>query len=347
MRSQLVGPALALVRRARGDADGLIARFQLPPTAERDAEVVLPLERLHAFFDAAEVEARDPFLGVHIAQSLPRGAYGLLEFTCRSAPTVGAALERIVRYISLLNELIEVTLDGGVVEQRIAGQPLCVGRHGNEFFVAMLLNQARQLTGATTMRPQRVWLAHPRPRDVSLLVEALGTDRLEFDRERNGMALPPAALAVPLSTHDPALLALLDGQAEAALALRGSSSRFLGPLRQTIRDRLRDGVPTLDEAARALAMSPRTLQRRLADEGTSWNQLVDDVRKELAVRWVEEGERPLGEIAFLLGYSELSAFLRALKRWTGRSASALRRPPATVARPVNRSGARGHRPRAR
>lgn len=185
---------------------------------------------------------------------------------------------------------------------------------------------------------------------MSLLVEVLGTDRLEFDRERNGIELPRAALAAPLSTHDPALLALLDRQAEAALALRGSSSRFVGALRQRIRDRLRDGPPTLEEAARALAMSPRTLQRRLAeDEGTSWNVLVDEVRKELAVRWVEEGARPLGEIAFLLGYSELSAFLRALKRWTGRSASELR-PVATaakVARAVNRSGARGHRRRAR
>jgi AraC-like DNA-binding protein len=318
----------------------------LPKTAERDAEVVLPLERLHAFFDAAEAEARDPMLGVHIAQSIPRGAYGLLEFACRSAPTVGAALERIVRYISLLNELVEVTVDGGVVEQRIVGQPLCVGRHGNEFFVAMLLMQARQLTGSNLMRPHKVWLAHPRPRDIAGLVEVFGTDHIEFDRERNGIALPPAALAAPLSTHDPALLALLDQQAEAALSLRGTSNRFLGPLRQEIRDRLRDGAPALDEAARALAMSPRTLQRRLADEGTSWNQLVDDVRKELAVRWVEEGARPLGEIAFLLGYSELSAFLRALKRWTGRSASELRQP-AKVARPVTRSGARGHRPRSR
>lgn len=344
MRSQLVGPALALVREAGGDAAALVRRFSLPDDAERAAEVVLPLDRLRAFLDAAAAEAGDPFLGVHLGQRIRRGAYGLLEFSCRSAPTVGEALRRIVRYISLLNELVEVTLVEGrevTVEQRIRGEPLCVGRHGNEFFLALLLSQSRQLA-ARPFAPTRAWLAHPRPRDVSELAALLGTDRLAFDRERNGMALPRAVMDLPLQTHDPALLALLDRQAEEALALRGSPSRFLGQLRQQIRDRLREGLPPLAEAARALHMSPRTLQRRLADEGTTWNALVDEVRQELARRWVAEGARPLGEIAFLLGYSELSAFLRAFKRWTGVPAGAYR-----VAPPVIRPGARGHRPRGR
>jgi AraC-like DNA-binding protein len=319
MRSQLVGPALALVRQAGGDAAQLSRKFDLPASAERDAEVVLPIERLQQFLDAAADAARDPFLGVHLAQRIRRGAYGLLEFSCRSAPTVGEALRRIVRYISLLNELVEVTLADGVIEQKISGQPLCVGRHGNEFFLAMLLVQSRALTAGAII-PTRVWFAHPAPRDRSALVDFLGTEKIQFDREKNGMALPKALLDSPLSSHDPALLDLLDKQAEAALSLRASPSRFLGQVRQEVRDKLRDGVPSLEEAARGLHMSARTLQRRLSDEDTSWARLVDEVRQELARRWVAEGARPLGEVAFLLGYSELSAFLRAFKRWTGVSA---------------------------
>jgi AraC-like DNA-binding protein len=338
MRSQLVGPALALVRAAGGDVAGLLQRFALPRSAERDAEVVLPIDRLQRFLDDAADAACDPFLGVHLAEQIRRGAYGLLEFSCRSAPTIGEALRRIVRYISLLNELVEVTLEDGVIEQRIPGQPLCVGRHGNEFFVAMLLVQARRLTDRPIV-PSRAWFAHPAPRQLAPLVSLLGTDQLRFDCEKNGMALPRAVLEAPLASHDPALLALLDQQAEEALSLRSSPSRFLGQVRQKVRDHLRDGLPTVDEAARELAMSPRTLQRRLSDEGTSWAQLVDEVRQELARRWVSEGARPLGEVAFLLGYSELSAFLRAFKRWTGVSAGEFR-----VASPVIKSGARGHRP---
>jgi AraC-like DNA-binding protein len=345
MRSQLVGPALAVVREAGGDADGLIRRFELSREAERAAEVVLPLDRLHAFFDEAERAAGDPFLGLHVAERIRRGAYGLLEFSCRSAPTVGEALRRIVRYMALCNELVEVTLEVGpreaIIEQKIVGQPLCVGRHANEFFVAMLLVQSRQLSGKP-LAPSRAWFAHPAPRDPAPLESLIGTDRIEFDRERNGMALPRAVLETPLSTHDPALLELLDAQAEAALQLRASSSRFLGQVRQQVRDALREGVPPLEDAARALHLSPRTLQRRLADEGTSYNDLVDDVRQELARRWVKEAARPLGEVAFLLGYSELSAFLRAFKRWTGQAAGDFR-----VASTVIRSGARGHRPAAK
>jgi AraC-like DNA-binding protein len=341
MRSQLVGPALALVREAGGDAGALIKRFQLPPSAETDAEVVLPLDRLQSFLDAAEIEARDPFLGIHVAQRIRRGAYGLLEFSCRSAPTVGEALRRIVRYISLLNELVEVTLVEGVIEQRIGGQPLCVGRHGNEFFLAMLLVHARQLSGKP-LAPTRAWFAHPAPRDRSELVAVLGTENVSFDREKNGMALPKSVMETPLTTHDPALLELLDNQAEEALALRASPSRFLGQVRQQVRDALREGPPSLERAAETLRMSPRTLQRRLGDEGASYLELVDEVRQELARRWVGEASRPLGEVAFLLGYSELSAFLRAFKRWTGVSAGEFR-----VAPPVMKSGARGHRPRTR
>jgi AraC-like DNA-binding protein len=327
MRSQLVGPVLARVRAAGGDPGALIRRFGLPATAEHDGEVVLPLEKLHALLDAAELAARDPFLGLHVAVELRRGAYGLLEFSCRSAPTLGEALRRIVRYISLLNEIIEVTLveRGGeaIIEQRIAGEPLTVGRHGNEFFVALLLSQARRLTGASVV-PSRAWFAHPAPRDRSELDALVGTSRLEFERERNGMALPRALLELPIRTADPPLLALLDEQAQAALQLRASPSRFLGQVRQSVRDRLRDGVPALGDAARALGMSPRTLQRRLSDEGTSFAALVDGVREELARRYVKDATMPLGEIAFMLGYSELSAFLRAFKRWTGKTPSETR-----------------------
>jgi AraC-like DNA-binding protein len=318
MRSQLVGPALSLVREAGGDVAELARTFALPPSAERDAEVVLAIDQLQRFLDEAAAAARDPFLGIHLAERIRRGAYGLLEFSCRSAPTVGEALRRIVRYISLSNELVEVSFSGGVVEQQIRGQPLCVGRHGNEFFVAMLLLQSRRLTDRPIV-PTKVWFAHAAPRDRSVLVALVGSERISFDKEKNGMALPKAVLEAPLSSHDPALLELLDKQAEEALALRASPNRFLGQVRQTVRDQLRDGAPPLDEAARGLGMSARTLQRRLSDEGTSWAELVDEVRQELARRWVREG-KPLGEVAFLLGYSELSAFLRAFKRWTGVSA---------------------------
>ena len=108
MRSQLVGPLLVFVRERGGDAAALIERFELPAAAAEQSEVVLPLRTLHALLDDAAAQLGDPFLGLHLAARFPRGAYGVLEYACRSAPTVREALVRIVRYIGLLNELITV-----------------------------------------------------------------------------------------------------------------------------------------------------------------------------------------------------------------------------------------------
>lgn len=231
-------------------------------------------------------------------------------------------MARIVRYIALFNDFVVISLErrGGlaVLEQRIPGYPRCVGRHGNEFFVAAVLLQGRSLAGAPFV-PERVWFAHPAPDDRSELLALLGTDRVEFGAEANGLALSPALLSLPLASSDPKLLALLDRYAAHELSLRASPSRFLGQIRATVRASLHDGQPTVAAAARALRVSPRTLQRRIADEGTTFHAEVESVREELARFHVREASRPLAEIAFLLGYAELRPFLRAFRRWTGMS----------------------------
>src|SRR5262249_30331159 len=153
--------------------------------------------------------------------------------------------------------------------------------------------------------------------DVSELVQTLGTSRLEFAAEANGLVLSHAVLGLPILTSDPPLLSLLDQHAEQSLAARASPSRLLGRVRQSVRDNLRRESPSLETIAAALKMSPRTLQRRLGEEGASFQQLVDSVREELARVHVGQGKMTLAEIAFELGYAEQSAFLRAFKRWTG------------------------------
>ncbi len=327
MRSQLVGPVLARVREAGGDAGALARRFQLPEGAEASPEVVLPLARLHQLLDAAAEASGDASLGLHVAERLPRGAYGVLEFACRTAPTIRAAVVRIVRYIGLLNELVAVSFEEregmGVIEQRIAGEPLCVGRHGNEFFVATMLLGARTLSGAACV-PERVWFAHAQPDDVAELCAFLGTTRVRFGAGGNGMALAAPLLDLPLRTSDPPLFSLLERQAEQSLAGGAAPSQLLALVRRRIRDTLGETPPSLDSVAAELSMSARTLQRRLADEGVSFVEVVDEIRHELALEYVREARRPLGEIAFLLGYAELSPFLRAFKRWTGKTPGELR-----------------------
>lgn len=285
------------------------------------------MTKVHAFYDAAADAAKDPFLGLHLAMQWPRGGFGLVEFCCRSAPTVGNALARIVRYMGLLNELVVLAMDAEgpvvVVDHRIPGEPACVGRHGNEFFLTLLVSHTQLLAGREC-RPRRAWFAHPAPADTSELIPVFGP-QLEFDRGSNGLALDRAILDLPLATADGPLLSVLDAQAERSLDHAERPEDFGGAVRSAIRRALDGGAPSVKVVARGLGLSVRSLQRRLEAEGTTFQDEVETVRRELARTYVQSSKVPLGEIAFRLGYADTTAFLKAFKRWTGTTPSRLRR----------------------
>jgi AraC-like DNA-binding protein len=321
MRSQLVAPFLAAVRAAGGRVEAILGELGLPADAEKSGEIELPLSRLHQFFELVERETGDPLVGVHVAEALPRGTYGLVEYCVRSSPTVREGLERLARYITLLNDLVVLSFterDGeGLMDQRIPGVPACIGRHGNEFFVTEVLLQARRLSGVH-FAPRHVWFAHAAPAELPRLVELIGTSDITFESGSNGLALEPEILDAPLESYDPSLLAILDRQLERYLSRRARPTDFMQLVERRVRDRFVAGEGnSLEAIAEALKMSPRTLQRRLADEGVSFAQVTDGVRRELACRYVKDPSRPLAEVAFMLGYNEISAFFHAFKRWTG------------------------------
>jgi len=329
MRSQLCGPALVLVREAGGDVERLRREFALPEHAETLAEVILPFDRLDAFLAAAAQASGLAAFGLRLAARFPRGGYGVLEYACRTAPTVRAALERLVRYVRLLNEVVTVRFeesgegDAAVIEQRFPEGVVPAHGHLGEFFVATLLVGARALADEACV-PRRAWFVAGASPDLEALCTFLGTREVAFGRRGNGVALPRAFLDRPLRGADPALLALLDRQAEQLLGGQPLAGRTTELVRRRIVAAFARGLPSVQEIAAELSMSARTLQRRLGEEGVSFAGLMDDVRHELAVEYVREKRRPLGEIAFLLGYAELSPFLRAFKRWTGKTPGALR-----------------------
>lgn len=328
MRSQLVAAFVSYVRARGGDTAALLRDSGLPTGAEATPEVSWTLEELYAFLERAEAACGDPFIGIHVAAAGRRGDYGVLEYVCRSAPTVEGGLRRLSRYASLINELIQVTLEikGQVarLDHRIPGVPLCVGRHANEFFVAFVLGQLRDMCDCAVVA-RRAWFAHPEPANVGPLVELLGTSDLAFAREANGLELEAALLERPLSSADPSLLAILDELAEARLAkVDAALPSLVTAVRQAVRESLIDGIPPIGAVARTLGMSRRTLQRRLADDATTYHAVIDDLRHELARAYVGTPSLPLAEIAFLLGYSDVSAFVRAFKRWTGTTPGQLR-----------------------
>jgi AraC-like DNA-binding protein len=273
----------------------------------------------------ASEQSGDPDFGLHAAENTPPGTYGALEYATMSSTSLVDALRRAVRYYSALGSLGESTMvqRGGLV--RIGLRPRCemapdAARHFVEHFFALLVTRGRLLTGGR-LKLLRATFAHPAPANTSEHVRIFAAP-LEFCARANELVAESHGLSVPLRSSNPELLEPLERAAATMLERREQD--LVARTRDVVPEVLRAGERGLSGVARRLGVSARTLQRRLGERGTSYADIVDDVRRELAHREVALGTRSFGEIAFLLGFSQASAFDRAFRRWTGCTPSAYR-----------------------
>ena len=331
VRSQSVAPLLAYVRKSSHDPADLIQRFELPPEAESDLDFALSIDTLSGLFDAASALLNEPALGVKVALTLQRGRYGLLEYATFNAPTLKVALELLVQYSILINRAVQYELTptpgGAHIHQRIPGRPDGLGQHSNEFNLVAMLQMGRAILNRL-WAPDEVWFAHPAPSSLAVLEGVLGTKNLRFGAGSNGFAVSRALLEAQVSAADATLLELLKRYADAEVAKLPRDDSFGGRVQSELERLWRPGkAPGLEDLATTLKMSPRTLQRRLKGESLDFQLCLDRVREQMARKLLSS--RPqLGELAFVLGYSDLGSFIRAYKRWTGTTPGKSLRAPA-------------------
>lgn len=308
--------------QARGlDPAALIAKHGLPTDLDWRAagklEVTLPMGTLRGLVDDVATQLGDAHFGLTLARSLQHGTYGVAEFLIRSTATARGACENLVRFNALMapDQLFRFDDSGdeAVVEHGVPGFPQGMSRHHHEYTTFLLAHRLQGMVEGCTLL--RVWFANPRPADVSALVTEFGTSRLAFDQPMNGFSFDKALLDRPIKTQDAALYAFLEEHALAALASRPRADDLVERLRACIRDALKQGEPHIERLATRLALSGRTLQRRLSELGTTFQVVLDDVRFDLARAYLREARLDITQIAYLLGYSELRAFDRAFKRW--------------------------------
>jgi AraC-like DNA-binding protein len=319
--SVLVGATLSFARARGLDVNALLRSMALPDLSPNGHAPLVTAAEARALLDRIAGELSEPLLGIHVAQSLERGTYGVVEYACRSAPNLRGSLERIVRFIALLSapavaELAVLPDGGRALRFRFPGVRGSLGRQGNEFFAASVWLRARELTG-TTFRPTRVSFDHPAPegrRDVETFFEV---PTAAFGAEWNELGFAEHVLDLPVLSHEPHLLPILDKMAETEVQARAATRGLVDQVEAQVRGSLAQGEPALDDVARALGMSGRTLQRRLNDEERPFAEVVDSIRNELACVYVREPERSLDDVASLLGYAGSRPFQRAFKRWTG------------------------------
>jgi AraC-like DNA-binding protein len=313
----LVRPLAFALASIEGALDALYRATDLTPEILADAEArVSPAQFCVAWSEAARLTG-DAALGLTLAESIPQGAFGIVEYVCRSAPTAGDALKQWVRYLGILDDAVDVALidiGGDDVSLRVTRESEAPAPASHELCFGLLMRHANAMLDAP-LEIRRVNFAHARGRAADRYAAFFGAN-VAFSAPHTELVIAKRALRAPLKTQDPALLAILLPTADAALDRGPCAPLTAGVVRRRIQESLRSDEAELESIARALGLTGRSLQRRLKDEGTSFQRVRDEARKALADRYLDQGHS-MSEIAFLLGFSEPSAFFRAFKRWTG------------------------------
>ena len=322
LRKMLVHAAEAGVGAAE-----LCAAIGIEPGVADDPDARVPIDKVHAAWNLLHARMPRDDGAVLSAERYAPGDYGLVGFVVITSATLGDAFDQFVRYSGLWTDEPAFVRAGATVRlayrHRFADSP--GARISTEAAFTELVQGARIVSQTRTV-PRAVRFAHPAPRDRSAHDAFFGC-AVEFDAGEDALEFRADDLALPLPRADAQLGAYLREAASRALAGRAPApdpDGLLERVRGILAEELARGVPSIDAVARRVATSARTLRRRLEDHGTSFRELLDGTRAELARGYVADPRMPLAEVAFLLGFSEPSTFHRAFKRWTNMTPAAWR-----------------------
>lgn len=316
MNISLVRVIVRTAARMGADATKLLAAIGLSPRLLDDPEQRVSPEIVMRLWTEAAARTGDEAFGLHAAELLQPGALDVLDYAVRSSATLGLAYGKLARFSRLLDDSAQVRVERRNGVARVTHRTAKTVRPHSDFTVGALVVLGRQMVG-TAWNPASVAFVHPRPADVREY-DRLFKAPLHFGSAVNDVTLQAALLDRPLVAADPGLSSVLDRYAEEMLArVPPLEKPVTERVCQFLLDALRGGEPQANVIARKLGMSPRSLQRRLGAEGTSFRGLLDATRRDLAMQYLADEHVATSEVAFLLGFSELSAFHRAFKRWTG------------------------------
>jgi AraC-like DNA-binding protein len=309
------------------DLKSLLARAGLSIEEIEDTAARIGVQSQIRFLELASEAVGDPLLGFHLAGAFDPRELGLLYYVQASSATLREALTCMARYMSVAHEGLQARCldrDGLKVRISYVGVPRHADRHQMEALMTALVRICRQLTGLQ-VRPLRVSLAHPRGISSAELDTFFGV-AVDFGAEADEIAFSAGARDLPVVSADRYLNEALVSYWEAALAQRrGGQSPIRAAVENAILPILPHGKARISTVAQALRVSSRTLARRLAAEDLTFAQVLDEMRADLAQRYLDDRSLSISHIAWLLGFQEPSAFTHAFRRWTGTAPTERRR----------------------
>jgi len=286
----------------------------------RAADERVPVSTIHTALAQAVSITGDPLLGVKAAGRISHGDHGVVDFLASSAATVCQGIDYFGRYIRLVSDISTanltvadgraiVTIDNSVVLPAAA----------EDFQLCSVV--ANLLTGwpSEALSDMDLWFTHSAPDDLTEYRRVVGDVRLHFGGHVSAFGFAAHHLDAPLAGRNPKLHELLCSYAKAELSALPQAHTLTAKVRSIVEAQITHPEFCLEDAARHLHISPRTLGRRLQDEGTLFKDIVDDVRKRVALDGLTRLNLSISEVSWLVGFSDTPAFFRAFRRWTGKT----------------------------
>jgi AraC-like DNA-binding protein len=297
----------------------LLRRAGLPVTLFQQEKVYVTTAELFALWRSVAELSPDPGIGLklgaetRLARSHPAG----IAVMC--SRTFGDALQRLGRYkqltcpeeIRIHRTDQEAAVEFYYVQARETQPEVLV-----DMLLSWILSVGRQGTDGQ-ITPLRLELSRP-VKQRALLEDHFGC-RVRFKADRNALVFRNSDLDQPFVTHNEELLDVIGSQLDSELKARHASNSVGDQVKQTLRQLLAGKRPTLQDVAQELGLSARTLQRRLTDSGITFQQVVEETRRELAHHYLKQRAVELNEAAFLLGFADANSFFRAFQNWEGTS----------------------------
>jgi AraC-like DNA-binding protein len=302
------------------DVVALLNEAGLDPAALSDPDSRFPTERLSLLWQLAVTRSGNPAIGLLNSNVVKPTSFDVLAYAMMSSPNLLGILQELVRYVGVVSDAASIAVtedhEGYRMILELFGAGLPVPRQRFEFDLITILSFCRWVTNRD-LRPLALELRFPPPADLHAHQNAFKCP-LRFNARANALLFGRADVISPLPTAHP-LLAEVHERLAAEHLQRLDHAQTSSRARAALIRRLPHGEPQRKKIASALEMSERTLQRRLGAEGTSFQRLVDDTRRDLAQQYLGQNDLSLADAAYLLGFRDRSSFFRASKRWFGTS----------------------------
>lgn len=300
------------------DVDDFLLSISVDPQIVKSPDSRIPVETYLTIQEAAAEYTHDPCFGLHMGEYAEAGSWSILGYLMMNCATLGEAMEKSGRYSRIIGNLIEAKGHLGLNKVKLVfntpPHAPKMSRHCFESTFSSLLRMVRSLTGKH-LNPLEVTLIYPQPKST-IEYERIFSCPVLFGQKENSMTVDLKVGKTPILMANPDLMEYFEKFAQDFIKDLEHQRKYSREAAKIVLSNLDDESLTIQKVAKQMAISVRTLQNRLEEEGTVFSELLKEIREKLARKYLKEGYT-VEQITYMLGFSEPSAFRKAFKKWSG------------------------------